>query len=218
MKMRIKILRKSLKNWTQADLAEATNLSQSYIGAIESENIKKSPSMDTLSSIAKALGVRIGDLFNDARPVAIVGKVGAGARVPLIDAFEKGDGFYYVERPSDIPPGESIVGVEIQGDSMLPVYKHGDVLFYSRTAIGVPSEAVGSICVCQDSDGNAWVKYVKTGSTPDRFHLISLNPLVGNMFDVALEWASPVRLHWPSDLVHHLERDDLDAEPPFFDA
>jgi len=184
--MRIKDLRKSLKGWTQADLAEATGLSQSYIGAIESRNIAKSPSMDTLISIANALGVRIGELFDDAKPVAVAGKVGAGAKVPLVDAYAKGDGLYHVACPFELPHDIGVVGVEVEGDSMTPIF---------------PTEAVGAICVCEDANGDGWVKHVKPGTELGKFHLISLNPLVDNMFDVILKWAAPVKLAWPKALV-----------------
>lgn len=203
MKTRIKELRKSLKGWTQADLAEATGLSQSYIGAIESKNIAKSPSMGTLASIADALGVRIGELFDDAKPIPVVGTVGAGARVPLVDTYAMGDGMYHIARPFELRDKKA-VGVEIEGDSMLPTYQNGDVLFYTRDVYGVPTEAVGRICVCEDENEDAWVKYVKNGSEPGRFHLISLNPLADNMFDVRLKWAAPVLLHWPRDLVEEV--------------
>lgn len=204
MKTRIASLRKSRKGWTQADLAEATGLSQSYIGAIESSRIDKSPSMDTLVAIADALGVRVGDLFDDARPVAVAGKVGAGAKVPLVDAYEKGDGLYHVACPSDLPFKKDIVAVEVEGDSMVPVYRDGDVLFYSREVVGVPNEALGAVCICEDEAGEVWVKHVKPGTEPGKFHLISLNPLSDNMFDVALSWAAPVKLHWPKELVERV--------------
>ena len=201
--MRIKERRKA-KGWTQADLAEATGLSQSYIAAIESKNIDKSPSMDSLVSIADALEVRIGDLFSDARPIAVAGKVGAGAKVPLVDAYEKGDGLYHVACPPGLPYQTSFVAVEIEGDSMVPVYQNGDILFYARDAVGVPTEALGAICVCEDQNGDVWVKHVKPGTEPGKFHLISLNPLADNRFDVKLKWAAPVRLAWPRDLVERV--------------
>ena len=55
--------------------------------------------------------------------------------------------------------------------------------------------------MCEDSDGNVWVKHVKAGTDPDKFHLISLNPLADNMFNVMLTWVAPVKLAWPKSLV-----------------
>lgn len=204
MKMKIATLRKQ-KHMTQMDLAEATGLSQSYIGAMESKNIAKSPSMDTLVTIAAALSVRVGELFDDAKPIAVAGKVGAGAKVPLYDAYAKGDGLYHVACPADLPHDAHVVAVEVEGDSMVPIYQNGDVLFYSREVMGVPNEALGRICVCEDSNGDVWVKHVKPGSEPGKFHLISINPMTDNMFDRELKWAAPVQLHWPRGLVERME-------------
>ena len=201
--MRIREIRKQ-RGLKQYELADAAGISRPYIAAIESDNIAKSPSTDTLISIAKVLDVRIGELFDDAKPVSIAGKVGAGAKVPLIDAYEKGDGLYHVACPPGLPHDSNIVGVEVEGDSMVPTYQSGDVLFYSRSVVGVPSEALGAVCVCEDENGDGWVKWVKPGSEPGKFHLISLNPLVVNMFDVELKWAAPVRLAWPRDLVERI--------------
>lgn len=203
MKMRIKEIRVKA-GMKQNQLADAAGLSRPYMSTLETGNVKKSPSVETLTNIAGALGVRIGDLFADNRLISIAGKVGAGAKVPLIDAFEKGDGLYQVVSPSELPRDLDVVGVEVEGDSMIPTYRNGDVLFYTRGAVGVPTEAVGAICVCEDQSGDAWVKYVKSGSEPGKFHLISLNPLSDNMFDVTLKWAAPVRLAWPRDLVERV--------------
>lgn len=163
----------------------------------------KNPTFSNLLKIAEALGVDVNEIVGGAaaRPtIALAGKVGAGAKIPLVDAYTKGDG-PQVECPEGISP-HGIVAVEVSGDSMEPIYSDGDVLFYTRhTHENVPSEAVGRRSVCEDADGNVWVKQVKRGDEPDRFHLISLNPGAQTMWNVALVWASPIRLHWPQELV-----------------
>lgn len=163
----------------------------------------KNPTFSSLLKIAEVLGVDVNEIVSGAAPrptIALAGKVGAGAKVPLVDAYTKGDG-PQVECPEGISP-HGIVAVEVSGDSMEPIYSDGDVLFYTRhTHENVPSEAVGRRSVCEDADGNVWVKQVKRGDQPDRFHLISLNPGAQTMWNVALVWASPIRLHWPQELV-----------------
>ena len=107
--------------------------------------------------------------------------------------YEKGDGLYYVACPADLPHDTHVVAVEVEGDSMVPVYQDEDILFYSRDVMGVPNEAIGRICVCEDTSGDVWVKHIRPGSEPGKFHLISVNPLIDNMFDRELKWAAPVR-------------------------
>jgi transcriptional regulator with XRE-family HTH domain len=160
------------------------------------------PTYDSLLRIAEALEVNASVLLEGSSippsTVAIAGKVGAGTRVPLVDAFEKGDG-PQVECPPGLSP-HGIVAVEVSGDSMEPLFSNGDLLFYTRDALGVPDDVLGHRCVCEDAEGLAWVKQVKPGRDPGTFDLISLNRGVDPMWGVRLKWAARVRLHWPADL------------------
>lgn len=203
MKLKIQKLREQ-HGWTQADLAEVSGLSRSYIAGIESKNVDKSPSMEAFLKLAKAFNVRIGELFDDAKPIVILGKVGSGARVTLFDERAKSGGPYHVACPFGLSGDGSTVGIEVEGDSMAPVYKDGDVLFYSYDMSGVSTDAAGNICVCGDVAGNSWVKYIKSGSEPGKFHLISLNPIADNAFDIQLKWATPVVLLWPGAMVERV--------------
>lgn len=162
--------------------------------------------VDDAMKVARAFGVSLEDFYaGELTPlepvIAIAGHVGAGARVELSDPHSKGDGIYHIKCPSEMSP-RGIVGVEVLGDSMTPIYHPCDILLYSREALGVPSEAIGKVCICEDDEGRAWVKVVRTGSREGTFSLISVNPEADNMHGVRLKWAAPVRMHIPSDLVH----------------
>ncbi len=167
--------------------------------------------VDDAVRVAEAFGVSLDqflskDLSSEQDlSVPIVGTVGAGARVPVFEAYEPGSGPRVVCPPGLDPRG--IVAVEIEGDSMEPVYSAGDLLFYTRvTHDGVPAEAIGRRCVCECEDGLGWVKQVKLGSAPGLFNLISINLQADNQHDVRLKWAAPVLLHWPKELAR---RSDL---------
>ncbi len=60
LRSKLKRYRKSAK-MTQEDLAEKVNLSRAYIGYIEQG--RNTPSLETLEKIAKALRVKLSDLF-----------------------------------------------------------------------------------------------------------------------------------------------------------
>ena len=163
----------------------------------------RSTNVDDAFKVAQAFGVSVEDFFagrlDRATTIAIAGKVGAGASVPVFDAYEKGDG-PQVECPPGLSPN-GVVAVEVEGDSMEPVFSAGDLLFYTRdTHDGVPDEVLGHRCVMEDASGMGWVKQVKLGSEPGLFNLISLNPSADNMHDVKLKWAARVRRHWPAEL------------------
>lgn len=169
----------------------------------------KSTNVDDAVRIAASFGTNLegfleGSTSPGDRPtIAIAGKVGAGAHVPVFDAYPKGGG-PQVECPSGLSP-DGIVAVEVKGDSMEPVYSGGDLLFYSRNGHdSVPSDIIGHRCVCEDGDGMGWVKQVKAGDEPGLFHLISLNPGANNLWNVRLKWAARVRLHWPADLARKI--------------
>lgn len=157
-------------------------------------------SAEELLLISEITGFDLPSDKQDLPAIAVAGKVGAGAKVDLIDAYTKGDGLYHVACPPQISP-HGIVAVEVEGTSMAPTYEPGAVLFYSRETIGIPTEAIGRICVCEDEAGRAWVKQVKVGTEEGTFSLISLNPEAENMHGVRLKWAAPVRLSLPPEFV-----------------
>lgn len=191
-----------------ATVSDAAGLNKSAIRKMFEGRVK-SPRHQSMSAIATVLGVTVDDIISrTAAPrerlvIAVAGRVGAGAAVDLVDDHAHGDGLFKIVRPPQIS-SHGVVGVEVVGDSMAPIYQPGDVLIYSREAMGVPSEAVGRICICEDADGRAWVKQVRAGSEPGLFHLISANPTGTNMHDVALKWAAPVRLHLPVEFVERV--------------
>lgn len=167
-----------------------------------------------LSGVASALGVSETWLLNgigegpDLQLIAVAGRVGAGASVPLIDAYEKGDGLFHIAAPAQLTkngPPRGIVAVEVEGDSMAPMYQPGDILFYSRaTHEGIPDEDIGRPCVVEDENGNAWVKQVKRGERPGLYHLISLNPDAETKHNQHIKWAARVMLALPAEMIDRL--------------
>ncbi|UWS06779.1 XRE family transcriptional regulator [Phaeobacter inhibens] len=161
--------------------------------------------VSSISKVATTLGVSelwllhgIGEASHPT--ISIAGKVGAGAQVPVFDAYEKGGG-PQVECPPGLSP-HGIVAVEVEGDSMEPVYSAGDLLFYRRDGHeNVPVDVIGHRCVCEDVDGMGWVKLIKEGRDIGTYDLHSLNTAVSPMYGVRLKWAGRVRLHWPAELV-----------------
>ena len=196
------------KGLSEQGLAKAAGLSKDGIRnwrrRHEAGEENAGANVSSISKVASALGVSelwllhgIGD--QSPATITIAGKVGAGAQVPVFDAYAKGDG-PQVECPPGLSP-HGVVAVEIEGDSMEPIFSAGDILFYTRhTHDGVPDDVVGHRCVIEDEDGMGWVKQVKAGDEPGLFHLISLNPGANTMWNKRLKWAARVRLAWPAEL------------------
>lgn len=184
---------------TQRDLAAVVGMTeQMFTNVMAGRRRFKSSEVD---AIRRSFGYRLPE---DPSPsIAVAGCVGAGAMVDLVDAYEKGDGLYHVVCPPQLSP-RGIVAVEVEGASMLPLYAPGTVLFYSRDAVGVPTEAIGRVCVCEDESGKAWVKVIKTGSVEGTFSLISVGPEAENMHGIRLKWAASVRFHLAPEMVERV--------------
>ena len=189
------------RGWNDAALSQEAGLGISYIRDLK-RGKAQSPTLARAEQIATALGVGLEDILAAAsdepqKTITIAGKVGAGARVPVFDAYEKGAGPKVACPPGLSPHG--VVAVEIEGDSMEPVYSAGDLLFYTRhTHEGVPVEAIGKRCVCEDTYGLGWVKLIREGREKGTFDLYSFNDASPPLYGVRLKWAAPVLLHWPA--------------------
>ncbi len=186
------------KGMSVAELSRISGVSHHTI-----HSLLKRPSASMNAESARSLLVALDaldDFLTDPKTIPLVGKVGAGAKVPEFNAYPDGGG-PKILCPPGITPSEGIAAVEIEGDSMEPMYSEGDMLIYVRDAVDrVSSEIIGQRCICVDSDNMGWIKQIKPGSEPGLFHLISMNPGATTRWDVQLLWAARVRLHWPADL------------------
>lgn len=201
MDFRLKELRLAHR-LTQEQMAEKLGISVGLYNGLE--NGKRRMNEDYIAGAAVIFGISPADLISRVPIlVAVPGRAGAGAEVHMVDDHAKGDGLYLVECPPQLSPCGT-VAVEVSGDSMEPIYSEGDLLFYTRDAIGVPTEAIGQKCICEDESGRVWVKLVKNGSEPGLFHLLSLNPTSESKHNVGLRWAARVRLHLPKEFVRRV--------------
>lgn len=137
--------------------------------------------------LAPVLGVSPGQLLESGVPV--VGKIGAGGSVIFEDAGEIDS----VPRPPDTE-GE-LIGLEVEGDSMLPKFDPGDVVYISPSEPAADQTYLGAYCAVRLVTGETYLKILARGSKPGRFNLRSLN--AAEMEDVEILWATPVRAILP---------------------
>ncbi len=205
MKFRLKELRIS-KGLTQEDMAERLGISVGLYNGLE--NAKRRMNADYMEGAAAIFGVPPSELIvEDPVAICIAGRVGAGAEVPLFDTSADGGLFKVAEPPQlrRVQCVHPIGAVEVEGDSMVPMYQPGDVLFYTRaTHEGIPEEDIGRPCIVEDAEGNAWIKQVKRGDEPGLFHLISLNPTSETRHNQRIKWAARVRLALPAEMVERI--------------
>lgn len=141
------------------------------------------PRVGTLIKIADALEIPASSLFGNQVPV--LGQVGAGGSVLFNEENEEPE---LVDRP----PGAvgRLMALRVTGDSMLPVYREGDVVYCARDHEGVLPEYIGEECVVRTVDDGTYLKTLATSAQFNRFTLRSFN--AADMENVELKWATPV--------------------------
>ncbi|MEO1908774.1 MAG: S24 family peptidase [Citromicrobium sp.] len=143
----------------------------------------------TLMKLSGALDVPLSELLAERR-VPIVGFIGAGGEI-IYEDLGNDEG---VLRPPGI--SGTLIALAVRGDSMLPKYRDGDIIYIQRTHEGVLPEYLGEDCAVRLVTGETFIKQLIAGSEEGRFTLISLN--APPMENVEVEWATLVRFVMPA--------------------
>lgn len=184
MENRLAHLRKKA-GFTQDALAKALNSGRSTVTKLERGEMPMNDRwLDRLSQI---LNCAPSDILGDQVPV--VGRIGAGGTIVFDDlGFDE-----MVPRPPETT-GE-LIGLEVHGESMLPKFDPGDIIYISRDNDGVDMQDVGAVCACRLVTGETYLKQLAKGTKPNLFTLRSYN--AADMEDCELSWATPIRAITP---------------------
>ena len=160
------------------------------------------PSTESIAKVLDATGTDIASFLGLAapaarrqpatRPVPLLGFAQAGAGGFFDDAgFPAGSGWDEVDFPANAR--DNVFALQVTGDSMMPLYRHGDRLIVARDAACRKGDRV----VVKTTDGEVMAKILmkKTARTVE---LASLNPAhPGRSFGMAdIEWIA--RIIWAS--------------------
>jgi DNA-binding Xre family transcriptional regulator len=140
------------------------------------------PRVGTLIKIADALDIPASSLFGSQVPV--LGNIGAGGCILFDEAAEP----ELVDRPPGA--GGKLMALRVTGDSMLPVYRDGDIIYVNRDHEGLLPQYLGEECAVHTVEGGTFLKILSLGSEPNRYTLRSFN--AGDMANVEVAWATPV--------------------------
>jgi transcriptional regulator with XRE-family HTH domain len=191
--VRLKKMRKNIKNINQTELGNLMKVKQSTISRWEA-GIDE-PEHDHIRALADLfkcttdylLGTDIS--LDISRVTHVVGYVGAGEINLQYDDYAHGDGMEEVETPPGLNDGT--VAVKVSGDSMYPAYENGDIIFYIRNGADLDeSECIGKQCIIKTTDGHIYIKRLSRGSEDGLYHLESHN--APPMHDRTIEWATKV--------------------------
>ncbi|MBN9432492.1 MAG: helix-turn-helix transcriptional regulator [Bosea sp.] len=128
-------------------------------------------SVERFLGIVAGTGAALAEIDRPFRQVPLIGFAQAGAGGFFDDGgFPAGQGWYEVSFPQSRNT-EGVYALEVSGDSMMPLYRHGDVIIVSPTA---PCH-VGDRVVVRTQQGEVMAKVL---ARRDAAHveLASLNP------------------------------------------
>lgn len=187
MSNNLKKLREA-KGWTHQEAADAFGVSRGHF--IKLERGERKLTQDYIQRAAIVFGVPEVDVFSGPTMIPVVGYVGAGAEVFCIDDHAKGAGLDEVDMPI---PGmsPSSVAVRVRGDSMIPAYFDGDLIFYDKNDNGDLMHLVGKECVVSLTDGRKFIKTLRRRANGD-WYLFSYN--AEPIMDIEIEWAAKVNV------------------------
>ncbi len=186
--------RRKLLGLSQTELGEAVGVTKSAVSQWENGHTHVDPK--TLPILVKALKtteayLQTGEVIHPKyiHKTILVGYVGAGQQVIPIDDNPMGQGLDNVESPPD--DEQTVVAVQVRGHSMFPVYRDGDLLYYSRDGANDWTALLGKDCVARLGDGRVLVKVLRHGTHKNKWTLASYNsPDIEN---VDIEWVAPIR-------------------------
>lgn len=160
------------------------------------------PSTESLAKVIQATNSSLDDFFaliegmsgkaTNGRTVPLIGFAQAGAGGFFDDSgFPAGQGWDLVELPSRA--GEGAYALQVQGDSMLPLYRDGDLLIVQ------PGAAIrrGDRVVVKTVEGEVMAKLLER-RTAQSITLVSVNPAHPNrqIAIESIEWMA--RIVWAS--------------------
>ncbi|MGE0725889.1 MAG: helix-turn-helix transcriptional regulator [Alphaproteobacteria bacterium] len=177
---------KSKSGLSRALLLHPTRVSEMITGKRSIDSTELRPLADYLEwPVEHVLGL-VDRGGPSVRPtVPIVGYVGAGALVVPFDDVTKLD---RAEAPPTVAP--TTVAVIVRGDSMYPVCRDGDLIYYDQQP-EPPDRHLKRECVVRLADGRILVRVLGRGSIEGRYTLLSYNGTPEE--DVEIDWAVPVR-------------------------
>jgi hypothetical protein len=150
---------------------------------------ERSPSVDKFAAVCEAIGVTpMWMIYGDEAP---------HITVPVVGIVAAGEGWLGTDNAKFEPlefaiRGDDLIGIEVRGDSMSPVYRDGDTLLCSRHFGRHVDNLVGLDCAVLTDDGRGYLKILKRGSKPGRYNLKSYNPHIDDIENVQVDWAAPV--------------------------
>lgn len=122
------------------------------------------------------------------KTVQVVGYVGPGQFVCLYDERQEGLIMKTVACPPGLDP-DYIIAIEVQGDSMLPKYDPGEIIYYNKP-FGIDLTCLNKVCVIGLKDGQTIIKRLRASIKKNHYNLESYNSSAVD--GVEISWCAPI--------------------------
>lgn len=188
------------RGMTQHDLAVSIGITdQMLTNTVKGRRKFKATEVD---AIRKLFGYPVPETTSPT--IAVVGKVGAGDHVELVDDYAQGSGLYHIARPQWVPP-KGVCAAIVDGSSAEPWALHGDIVFWRRDHSGVSENDLGRPVIVEVKSGEVMLKRLGSGTRPGYWSLLSINPTHPSLMDVEVKWAARALPPLPKDEVQVVE-------------
>ena len=170
-------------------MSERAGLHRSSLSNIIAEGSTTTPSITNFLAIAEVVGLSPSYLLGlDEQSKIAIPTVGIATNAEEWSPIEGvKDEFTFEVR------GYDLIGVEVRGNAMAPVYRDQDYLICQRRGGRFVQNLVGSDCLVLTKTGRRYLKLLQKGTRPGVFTLRSYNPAArDDVENVMLEWAAPV--------------------------
>lgn len=169
-------------------LSKKAGLSPGYLsGIIKTGRV---PSIEHFIAISEAAGVEPGWLLMGDEQFRI--------KIPIVGVASAGEAWSPVasNKPNNLEfelgNGFDVIGIEVRGDAMAPVYRDQDFLVCQRRMGAYADNLIGVDCAVRTTRGAHYLKILQKGARPHTFNLRSYNPAARDIESVQLEWVAPV--------------------------
>ncbi|OPB31425.1 XRE family transcriptional regulator [Bartonella sp. AR 15-3] len=144
-------------NLTQEDVARRLNVTQASVSKWLKDSDPRGSNRDAILELYKELK---GDNHLTTF-VPLMGYIGAGTQIdPSFEQIPE-DGLEQIEIPFVLP--DDMIAFEVKGDSMLPVYKNGDMVIARRRQIKTIEYFFGKEAVILTHDNKRYIKQISRG-------------------------------------------------------
>lgn len=132
--------------------------------------------------------------------VPVMGRIGAGSVIEPDFDQTGADGLFAVSLPFPVP--DNMIGLEVEGESMLPKYDPGDVIVVWREQRRNTESFIGQLAAVRTERGRRYLKTILRGSEPGLYRLESFN--AKPIEDVSIQWVGEIHVIVPASQVRHI--------------